>query len=177
MLSGLVNQLWGVKGKGRAKNGEDREVVNYNDEHYEDTSRSHDFCCERIRRPAILNWRSVRDGGEAFQLSIHSVVISSTCEISWRTQLQKCGNTNYSSSNFAWKKTVPRINLTCCSSKTCSKKDINGPLIYCQVWGLFFSTCPQHCPGPCACCGPCESLLLHGCSPSCHCIEVYIGDG
>ncbi len=58
-----------------------------------------------------------------------------------------------------------------------SKKDINGPLIYCQVWGLFFSTCTQHYPGPCACCGPCESLLLRGCSPSCHCIEVYICDG
>ncbi len=74
-------------GKGWAKNGEDREVVkcyheSNNDEHYEDTSRSHDFCCERIRWPAILNWRSVRDRGEAFQFSIPSVVISPTCGIS-----------------------------------------------------------------------------------------------
>ncbi len=71
--------------------GEDGEVVKCyhepnNGEHYEDTSRGHDFCCDRIHRQAILNWRSVRDRDGAFQFSIPSVVISTTYEISRRNR-------------------------------------------------------------------------------------------
>ncbi len=76
-----------MEGNLRCCQGEDGEIVKCyrepnNGEHYEDTSRSHDFCCHQIHRTAILNWRSVRDRGEAFQFSIPSVVISPTCEIS-----------------------------------------------------------------------------------------------
>ncbi len=76
-----------MEGHLRCCHGEDDEVAKcysepINGDHYEDTSRSHDFCCDRIHRPAILNWRSVRDHGKAFQFSIPTVVISLTCEIS-----------------------------------------------------------------------------------------------
>ncbi len=76
-----------MEGHLRCCHGEDGEVVKCyheanNGEHYEDTSRS----CDRIHRPAILNWCSVRDHGEAFQFSIPSVVISPTCGISWRNR-------------------------------------------------------------------------------------------
>ncbi len=30
-------------------------------EHWQVTSKSYCFCCDRIRRSAILNWRTVRD--------------------------------------------------------------------------------------------------------------------
>ncbi len=63
-------------------------------EHCEATLRSYYFCWNRIRRSAILKWctaifHNTLFREVAFQWSISLVVVSFTCEISWRTKFQK----------------------------------------------------------------------------------------